>query len=183
MTQLEFSLQHNLDVTSNTARKVVRFANWLVEWGYFKAVQTAYNARERLCCIAQQVYIWVVYSFCESRCSAVYMNSAVLFFSTKSFHDARPKYAQCTQFSDFHEEVSTHGEGEHHTLSDGVYIDVPLCQLTHVANGCCQCVSHFLYIVSAAISVYIARYEYCFKLWSLFFSPHNSMCHFIKGCV
>ena len=38
-----------------------------------------------------------------------------------------PKHAQCTQFSDFHEEVSTHGEGEHHTPSDGVNIDIPLC--------------------------------------------------------
>ena len=183
MTQLELSLQHHLNITGNTTREIVSFANWLVEWGHFKAIQTAYNTRECLCCIAQQVYIWVVYSFCESRCSAVYMNGTVSFFSTERFHDARPKYAQCTQFSNFHEEVCTQGECKHHAVSNSVNIDVPLCQLTYVANCCCQCIRNLLHIVRATISVYITRYEYSFKLWSLLFSPYNSMCHFIKGCI
>ena len=183
MTQFEFSLQHDLNVTGNTTREFIGFANWLIKWRNFKAIETTYNTRECLCCITQQVYIWVVYGFCESRCSTVYMNGTVAFTSTEGLHNASPKHAQRTQFSNFHEEVCTQGECKHHALSNGMNIDVALCQLPHVANSCCQCIGNLLHIVGTAISVYITGYEHCFKLRCLILGPYNSMCHFIKSSI
>ena len=96
-----------MQVPCNTAREFVAFADHLVKRSVFVGVYAADNAGEGLRGIAQHVNIRVDNGFGKSGRTAVHHNVAVCFFSTEGFHNGCPNLAQCTQFGNFHKEVST----------------------------------------------------------------------------
>jgi hypothetical protein len=179
LNKVEFMLFHDLDITGNTAGKYITGTNAMIKRFDIHAVHTANNRREGLCCRTQQIYIRIVFRLAEGRSADIKIDLLCFFIPTAIFNDLRPNHFQTAQFSNFHKEISSDTEMKTQVTTEGIDINTTAFHSAHISYSFIHSIRYFLNVVSTAIMINIGIDNYCFKLRRIFFSPGNTMCHFV----
>ena len=175
----EFFLQHDLQVSSDTAGEFVTFSDGIIIWCIFVGIYATNNSRECFRGIAEHIHAHIENGLGEECRFCMDLHRAIFFFCTESLHDVRPYLTSCTKFCDFNEERSAYIEAEVEGLCNIMNGNASLQHFTDILDSNAEGICDFLYGLCAAQGEYIRSDEYCRYARCILASPANGLCHLV----